>query len=102
MALSDLLKKNRVLCPHCQNGFELGADLEAISQTAGDLLDKLGGFLSGVEDEPEEVDSKVHPWILHIAGEFDVPPSEAQGLLEAALEDQAVLDAICDFLESEE
>jgi len=98
MALGDLLKKNRVLCPHCQNAFELGADLEAIAGTAGELLDKLGNFLNGEEEKEENT----HPWVLHIADEFDVSPSEAQEMLEIALADQSVMESILDFLEAPE
>lgn len=102
MGLTDLLKKNRIICPHCSNGFDLGTDLKAISESAGNLLDKLGGFFSGGEDQEEEEEAKpVHPWILHIAGDFDVSPSEAKEMLETALMDDAIVDAICDFLEGD-
>lgn len=100
MNILELLKKSRVNCPHCKAGFELGPDLEAIGETAGKLIDKVSGIFS--EDSTADADNSFQEACVKIGGEFDVSPSDALGMLETALQDETILDSICDFLEDDE
>lgn len=90
MGVLSLLKKSSFNCPHCQAAFELGPDIEALSKTAGGLLEKLGSLFSG---------SPFDDTIDEISTQFEVSREEAIALLAAALNDETVIDSIYDFIE---
>lgn len=106
MSVSDLLKKGKVHCPGCQRVFEVGPDLESISESAGNLLDKLGNFFGGDDEKDflltDDLKGALIELLEDLHDEYDFGDESAQDALARALDDGKVQSAISDFFESED
>ncbi len=90
LGIFDLLKQASIQCPTCQSNFEVGPDYKSITDSAGALLDKLSGMFS---------DNPYSALCEEIADQFDVAYETAVEMLASALGDEAVKDAVFDYID---
>lgn len=106
MSVTDLLKKGKVHCPGCQRVFEVGPDLESISESAGNLLDKLGNLFGGDDEKDFYLTDDLKGALIELLEDlfdtFDFGDESAQEALSRALDDGKVQTAVFEFFESED